>query len=1668
MAIIVQGTLRFPDNTPIVGASIKFVASKFIQSGVPIGASLIITTNSSGGYNQSILEGSYHIFIKQSGQELYTHLIDAHLADGIGNVAIGDPITLEEIIGTGPGDTPVYEGCSVIPAPTNFTVSGGFTTIILSWSIPAYICHAVTEIWVSTTDEFTNKALLTTTEASVYSHAIGHDATEYYWIRFRNLNGDYGNWYSATSVTGQTSQNPGEVLADLQQDVYNSTLFNALRTNINSSFYQALAPTTKLNGDSLASGDTWIDSDDNQRHVWDTSQVPPAWLAVTDQATVSAIASLVGKQETSDGVVKGFFQTTEPLYAESAFGDIWIDTSQPKPLTFTAIHRFQDADSTNSGSLSWMTTDSQNNALGLTYITAYNADAEITNILTGETDLDNAVIGGTNLVSYISGVVGTGTDNMVRIYSGSDRTTQTGMDTGDLYNETDSNGILTTYQYSGTGWVEVQGASNMAQLGDLTDGKRSIYTTEGVPVDSDAQGDLVISINDLWIPPSDLTTTDGTYAEGQIYRCTSVSPITFVKATKYHDIIDNLNASLTNAIDAKLQTYAADTAPYTDVVNIATDATVYATHQARVNDLWLCTSTAGIYVSGNYYEYTRTANGTNTSNYDYTWEVKADITASMSLLVDNKRTIYGDTTPPAGTTHSLLDNDLWIPPVDIVGPPEYFQGEMYVHDSTATPVWRVASRYSGDIASANSQFANYVTTSAYGTDQVAIQNQLDGNITTWFKDEAPTLSNVPASDWQTIDTANNDDNEKIKHIGDLYYDKVTGYAYRFAHEDNTVDGVDNPIYSWIIITDTDVTLALYNASVAQDTADEKRRIFVAKPNTVTSAYEPGDMWVMDNDADHATFSAGDLLRCETGRAKNLASNTVDAYDDDDWIAASRYTDDTAVDGVVDGTTSLINAKLGDILITEYVNTTVDTATDNMVNVYSGSDRSTQTGMSGGDLFIETDSADVTTTYRYSEVTPATTPITYVWVEIEGTTNVAKLADLTDSKRAIFSTPGIPTDTDAGTYDTVHINDLWIPPTTFTDTTVTPNITYAGGEIYRCTIVTPAIVFTKATKYHDLIETLNENLTATIDAKIQTYAQATVPYVNVLNVVTNSASYLTQEKLVGDLWLCSTTASPYTAGKYYEYTKTANGTTAANSDYTWTVTVDITADLAVLVENKRTIYGGSSTPSGTTSHPLEVNDLWIPSTTVDTYLQGEMYTWTGAIWDTASRYSADILELSNRTINVFYQPGNKDSNGVYTTPPGSAIWDITGTPATCTVLGVIDTTITTEDLCEAPIQPEINDMWAVLDDGDTLYKYDGTSWVLLSIATLANVDTQIVEQVGYCERTVTITGATNRTGEYTTKTLCEAAAVTGETFAWRDTGAFAALTDVISSTVDSNTSTIQIQATSINGLESEYSVKLDNNGNVSGFGLSSGAPGCLVNGVLDASITQAACTGTGKEWVTDSSTFLVAADTFAVTGTDETPVIPFVIRTGDVNGTCYVDGVVNAAATQAACEAIAGGSWAAPDTSVVGIQGSLVLDGTMSATTIKSGTITGDLIAGTTITGTNIDGGTITGNKISATTKIVAGTGNNVGVLSGVPASCSDGVSTTEAACIAAGAVWDDYRIYAGHATPASAPFRVKQDGTVIIEKSTSTGKMVIEGDVIKVYTTAGGVDTLRVKLGNLA
>ena len=117
---------------------------------------------------------------------------------------------------------------------------------------------------------------------------------------------------------------------------------------------------------------------------------------------------------------------------------------------------------------------------------------------------------------------------------------------------------------------------------------------------------------------------------------------------------------------------------------------------------------------------------------------------------------------------------------------------------------------------------------------------------------------------------------------------------------------------------------------------------------------------------------------------------------------------------------------------------------------------------------------------------------------------------------------------------------------------------------------------------------------------------------------------------------------------------------------------------------------------------------------------------------------------------------------------------------------------------------------------------------------------------------------------------------------------------------------------------------------------------------------------------------------------------------------------------------------------------------VTAGKITAGAIDATKIASNAITANKIAANAITGDKIIATTKITAGTGNNIGVL--------DGSSNT-----------GNYRIYAGHATPGSAPFRVNQAGVVTIDSGGSS-KLVISGDTLEVFNSG----TLRVKIGNLA
>lgn len=132
-----------------------------------------------------------------------------------------------------------------------------------------------------------------------------------------------------------------------------------------------------------------------------------------------------------------------------------------------------------------------------------------------------------------------------------------------------------------------------------------------------------------------------------------------------------------------------------------------------------------------------------------------------------------------------------------------------------------------DIYNSYVSLANYVTTTTLNQNIAAIQAQLDSNFTTWYYPGVPTLSNEPAVNW-------NDDPTKDLHIGDLYYNESTGTVYRFKYDDVEEE------YLWFEMPNTELSEALALAANAQDTADNKRRTFVAQP---FGPYDVGDLWV---------------------------------------------------------------------------------------------------------------------------------------------------------------------------------------------------------------------------------------------------------------------------------------------------------------------------------------------------------------------------------------------------------------------------------------------------------------------------------------------------------------------------------------------------------------------------------------------------------------------------------------------------------------------------------------------------------------------------------------------------------------------------------------------------------------------------------------------------------
>lgn len=155
-----------------------------------------------------------------------------------------------------------------------------------------------------------------------------------------------------------------------------------------------------------------------------------------------------------------------------------------------------------------------------------------------------------------------------------------------------------------------------------------------------------------------------------------------------------------------------------------------------------------------------------------------------------------------------------------------------------------------------------------------LQDEIDGKVEIWFGETVPTLSTYPAKDWSP--------EEYQDHVGDLYYDRNTGYTYGFSE--------DNGYFGWVRIKDQDLSEALAIAEAAKDTADDKRRVFITTPSP---PYDEGDLWFDNN---------SEIYICSVPRQEG-------SYQEGDFVIATDYTEKI---NTVDGKVVVLQADVANI------------------------------------------------------------------------------------------------------------------------------------------------------------------------------------------------------------------------------------------------------------------------------------------------------------------------------------------------------------------------------------------------------------------------------------------------------------------------------------------------------------------------------------------------------------------------------------------------------------------------------------------------------------------------------------------------------------------------------------------------------------------------------------
>ncbi|ELJ8516430.1 TPA: DUF1983 domain-containing protein [Vibrio cholerae] len=138
-------------------------------------------------------------------------------------------------------------------APHHVQAFGGFTAILVQWDTPQFRGFAYAEVWRANHNDFSQAVVVATTPANVFSDVVNAGSRFYYWVRFINTKNLAGPYHGVNGILGETSQNIGQVIDELAEQLKQSELIQLLQQEISAKAPQTLLE--QLDSELAASGE---------------------------------------------------------------------------------------------------------------------------------------------------------------------------------------------------------------------------------------------------------------------------------------------------------------------------------------------------------------------------------------------------------------------------------------------------------------------------------------------------------------------------------------------------------------------------------------------------------------------------------------------------------------------------------------------------------------------------------------------------------------------------------------------------------------------------------------------------------------------------------------------------------------------------------------------------------------------------------------------------------------------------------------------------------------------------------------------------------------------------------------------------------------------------------------------------------------------------------------------------------------------------------------------------------------------------------------------------------------------------------------------------------------------------------------------------------------------